>query len=29
MLIIRKFSIEDELIMNAKIIIKMQLFDYQ
>ena len=29
MLIIRKFSIEDELIMNVKIIIKMQLFDYQ
>ena len=29
MLIIRKFSIEDELIMNAKIIIKMQLFDSQ
>jgi len=29
MLIIRKFSIEDELIMNVKIIIKMQLFGYQ
>ena len=29
MLIIRKFSIEDELIMNVKIIIKMQSFDYQ
>ena len=29
MSIIRKFSIEDELIMNVKIIIKMQLFDYQ